>query len=255
MGALHEGHLTLIRKARALAGPKGTVAVSVFVNPTQFGPKEDFSKYPRPISEDIAKCEEEGVNLLFNPKPEDFYAPDASTWVNEITLSTGLCGASRPIHFRGVCTVVSKLFNLFQADIGVFGKKDYQQLAILRRMVRDLNMPIKLVGVEIHREPDGLAMSSRNRYLSPKERSEALILRRSLVDARKAAKAGEHSPAKLRDRVAKTIATSPIAKIDYVEAVDAETLAQPGPDCRKLLIAVAVAFGKTRLIDNIEISL
>jgi len=255
MGALHEGHLTLIRKARALAGPKGTVAVSVFVNPTQFGPKEDFSKYPRPISEDIAKCEAEGVDFLFNPKPEDFYEPDASTWVNETALSTGLCGKSRPIHFRGVCTVVSKLINLFQADIGVFGKKDYQQLAILRRMVRDLDMPIKLVGVEIYREPDGLAMSSRNRYLSPKERSEALILRRSLLEARKAAKVGEHSPAKLRDLVAKTIATSPLAKIDYVEAVDAGSLAQPGPKTRKLLIAVAVAFGKTRLIDNIEISL
>lgn len=254
MGALHEGHLTLIRRARALAGPNGTVAVSVFVNPAQFGPNEDFAKYPRPIAEDVAQCRAEGVDLVFTPRPEDFYAPDASTWVGETALSTGLCGKTRPIHFRGVCTVVAKLFNLFQADIGVFGKKDYQQLAILRRMVRDLNMPTKLVGVEIYREADGLALSSRNRYLSPKERAEALILHRALTDARKAAKKGL-SPAQLRERVREMIGASPLAKIDYVEAVDAETLGEPGRRCRKLLIPVAVYFGKTRLIDNIEISL
>ncbi len=255
MGALHEGHLTLIRRARALAGPKGTVAVSVFVNPTQFGPKEDFAKYPRPLSQDLAKCRAEGVDLVYTPKPEDFYAPDASTWVTETALSTGLCGKTRPIHFRGVCTVVSKLFNLFRADVGVFGKKDYQQLAILRRMVRDLNMPIQLVGVEIHREADGLAMSSRNRYLSAKERAEALILHKALGEAKKAARKGLKSPAKLRELVRGIISTSPLAKIDYVEAVDAETLAEPGRKCRKLLIPVAVYFGKTRLIDNVEIPL
>ena len=255
MGALHEGHLTLIRRARALAGPKGTVAVSVFVNPTQFGPKEDFSRYPRPIAEDMAKCRAEGVDLLYLPNAEEFYAPDHSTWVNEELLSTGLCGASRPGHFRGVCTVVSKLFNLFGADSAVFGKKDAQQLAIIRRMVRDLNFPIKIVGAEIHREADGLAMSSRNRYLSPEERAQAPVLHRALLEAKAAAKAGLRSPARLRSRVIRTIESAPLAKIDYVEALDAETLGKPSPKCRKLLIAVAVGFGKTRLIDNIEISL
>lgn len=255
MGALHEGHLTLIRRARALAGPKGTVAVSVFVNPTQFGPKEDFSRYPRPVAEDTAKCRAEGVDLLYLPEPADFYAPDHSTWVNESLLSTGLCGASRPGHFRGVCTVVAKLFNVFGPDIAVFGKKDAQQLAVLRRMVRDLNFPIKIVGAEIHREADGLAMSSRNRYLSPEERAQAPILNRALREAKAAAKAGLRSAARLRARVVKVIESVPLAKIDYVEAVDAETLGKPDARTRKILLAVAVGFGKTRLIDNIEISL
>ena len=251
MGALHEGHLSLIRRARQLAGPKGTVAVSIFVNPTQFGPREDLSRYPRPIAEDIAKCRKEGVDLLFLPEAEGFYAPDHSTWVDESLLSGGLCGAARPGHFRGVCTVVAKLFNLIGPDIAVFGKKDAQQLAIIRRMVRDLNFQIKIVGVETHREPDGLAMSSRNQYLSSEERAQAPVLRRALVEA----KAAGASPAKLRARVVKIIESAPLARIDYVEVVDAETLGKPTPQSRKLLIAVAVAFGKTRLIDNIEISL
>lgn len=255
MGALHEGHLTLIRRARALAGPKGTVAVSVFVNPTQFGPKEDFSRYPRPVAEDTAKCRAEGVDLLFLPEAGDFYAPDHSTWVDESLLSTGLCGAARPGHFRGVCTVVSKLFHLFGPEMAVFGKKDAQQLAVLRRMVRDLNFQIRLVGVEIHREADGLAMSSRNRFLSPDERAQALVLHRALGEAKAAAKAGLRSPARLRARVIKTVGTAPLAKIDYVEAVDAETLGTPAAKTKKLLLAVAVVFGKTRLIDNVEISL
>lgn len=255
MGALHEGHLSLIKKARALAGPKGTVAVSVFVNPTQFGPKEDFSKYPRPIAEDMAKCRAAGVDLLFLPSAETFYAPGHSAWVDESSLSTGLCGASRPGHFRGVCTVVSKLFNVFGPDAAVFGKKDAQQLAILRRMVRDLDFPIKIVGAEIFREKDGLAMSSRNRYLSPEERAQALVLSRALREAKAAAKAGLRNPARLRARAIKTIETAPLAKIDYVEAVDAESLAPATASTRRVLLAVAVFFGKTRLIDNIEISL
>lgn len=253
MGALHEGHLTLLRRARALAGPKGTVAVSVFVNPTQFGPKEDFSRYPRPVAQDMAKCRAEGVDLVFLPEAGAFYAPDHSVWVDESLLSTGLCGASRPGHFRGVCTVVSKLFNLIGPDIAVFGKKDAQQLAIIRRMVRDLDFQIEIVGAETHREKDGLAMSSRNQFLSAEERAQAPVLRRALLEAK--AKSGVSDPAKLRARVVKTIETAPLARVDYVEAVDAETLAKPGPKSRKLLIAVAVFFGKTRLIDNLEVNI
>jgi len=255
MGALHEGHLSLIRRARQLAGPKGTVAVSIFVNPTQFGPREDLSRYPRPIAADIAKCREAGVDLLFLPDALAVYAPDHSTWVNESLLSTGLCGAARPGHFRGVCTVVSKLFNLFAPDIAVFGKKDAQQLAIIRRMVRDLHFQIKIVGVEIHREADGLAMSSRNRYLSSEERAQAPVLRRALLEAKAMAKAGVTDPAKLRARVVKIIESAALARIDYVEVVDAETLGKPTMQSHKLLIAVAAAFGKTRLIDNLEIPL
>ncbi len=255
MGALHEGHLSLIRRARQLAGPKGTVAVSIFVNPTQFGPKEDLSRYPRPLEADMAKCRATGVDLLFLPEAAAFYAPDHSTWVDEALLSTGLCGASRPGHFRGVCTVVAKLFHLVAPDVAVFGKKDAQQLAILRRMVRDLDFQIKIVGVETHREADGLAMSSRNQYLGAEERAAAPVLRRALLEARAAAKAGVTAPAKLRARAVKMIQRAPLARIDYVEAVDAETLTKPTSKTRKLLIAVAVFFGKTRLIDNIEVSL
>lgn len=250
MGALHEGHLALIRKARALAGPDGTVAVSIFVNPTQFGPKEDFSKYPRPITEDTAKCREAGVDLLFAPAAGEMYAPDASVWVNEETLSTVLCGASRPGHFRGVCTVVTKLFNIVAPDTAVFGKKDAQQLAIIRRMVRDLNFAIKIVGVETQRERDGLARSSRNQYLTTEERTQAPILRKSLLAAKES---GKRNPAAIQKLVRGIIETAPLARVDYVEAVDAETLGAPPNSGRRLLVAVAVFFGKTRLIDNIEI--
>ena len=254
MGALHAGHLSLIHRARALAGPRGTVAVSIFVNPTQFGPTEDLSRYPRPISRDCTLCREAGVDLLYLPEAEAFYEPDHSAWVDETALSTGLCGASRPGHFRGVCTVVAKLFNLLGPDTAVFGKKDAQQLAILRRMVRDLNFQIKLVGVETHRERDGLALSSRNQYLTGEQRAQAPVLRQALLEARTAAKGGLHSPAKLRALVVKKIGTVPLSKIDYVEVVDAQTLAKPGPKSRKYLIAVAVHFGNTRLIDNLEVS-
>ena len=170
MGALHEGHLELMREARKLAGDRGSVIVSIFVNPLQFGPKEDFSKYPRELEADAAKCESVGVDAIFNPGADEMYPPDRSVVVLETKLGTRLCGASRPGHFDGVCTVVLKLFNLVRAQIAVFGKKDYQQLAIIRRMVRDLNVPIRIIGHETVREPDGLAMSSRNRYLDPHER-------------------------------------------------------------------------------------
>jgi len=250
MGALHEGHLALVRRARALAGPNGTVVVSIFVNPTQFGPKEDFSKYPRPIEEDTAKCREAGVDLLFAPTADAMYAPDASVWVDESSLSTVLCGASRPGHFRGVCTVVSKLFNIVTPDTAVFGKKDAQQLAIIRRMVRDLNFSIKIVGMETNRERDGLARSSRNQYLTPAERAEAPVLRKALLTAKAS---GKRNPAALEKIVRGVIETASLARIDYVKAVNAETLGEPATTKRRLLIAVAVFFGKTRLIDNIEV--
>ncbi len=166
MGALHEGHLDLMRAARSIATDRGRVIVSIFVNPTQFGPKEDFSKYPRDLEGDSEKCRSVGVDAIFAPQPSDIYAPDASLSVLENSLSKGLCGASRPGHFDGVCLVVLKLFNLVQPDTAVFGKKDYQQLAIIKRMVRDLNVPVTIVGCETVREADGLAMSSRNRYLN-----------------------------------------------------------------------------------------
>jgi len=255
MGALHEGHLSLICRARELAGPKGTVVVSIFVNPTQFGPKEDFSRYPRPIALDTSLCRAAGVDVLFLPEAGAFYAPDHSTWVDESLLSMGLCGAARPGHFRGVCTVVSKLFHLLGPDVAVFGKKDAQQLAVLRRMVRDLDFQIKIVGAETYREADGLAMSSRNRYLSAEERAQAPVLRRALLEAQAAAKAGISAPGKLRAHVVKRIKTASLARIDYVEVVDAETLGKPGAKTKKVLIAVAVGFGKTRLIDNLEVKL
>jgi len=260
MGALHEGHLALLHRARALAGKKGSVAASIFVNPTQFGPKEDFSRYPRPIREDTALCREAGVDLLFAPTPAGMYPGDFSTWVDENLLSQTLCGASRPGHFRGVCTVVTKLFHLLGPEIAVFGKKDAQQLAIIRRMVRDLDFPIQIVGVETVREPDGLALSSRNRYLTPEERAQAPVLRQALLEAKKmamsaAATGGKATPAQLGRLIARRIGTAPLARIDYVEVVDAGTLGPPGPGCRRLLAAVAVFFGNTRLIDNVEISL
>jgi pantoate--beta-alanine ligase len=261
MGALHEGHASLMRKARTLAGTSGTVAVSIFVNPSQFGPKEDLSRYPRPFAEDRALCERLGVDLLFAPAAEAMDPADPSVWVDEVALSRGLCGASRPGHFRGVCTVVAKLFHLLGPEIAVFGKKDAQQLAIIRRMVRDLHFPVRIVGVETCREPDGLAMSSRNRYLSSEERAQAPLLHRALREA-KARLASGLSPRQPRQAAAALVRTAragiqcaPLARIDYLEAVDAENLAPATPTTRKLLLAAAVFFGKTRLIDNLEITL
>ncbi len=263
MGALHEGHLALMRKARSLAragGRNGTVAVSIFVNPTQFGPGEDLSRYPRPFAKDVALCQGAGVDLLFAPKPESMYEKDASIWVDETLLSQTLCGASRPGHFRGVCTVVSKLFNISGADVAVFGKKDAQQLAVIRRMVRDLNFPIKIVGVDTVREADGLALSSRNKYLSAEERAQAVVLSKALRQAALQL-ASLPRPASvdawsaLEHSVGEMIKTASLAKIDYVRAVDAETLAPPGAETTAVLVAVAVFFGKTRLIDNVEVTL
>ncbi len=248
MGALHEGHLALVRRARKLAGKQGLVIVSIFVNPTQFGPKEDFSKYPRPFARDAELCRKNGVDLIFNPTPEQMYPADFSTYVNENSLADALCGKSRPGHFRGVCTVVAKLFNILAPDVAVFGKKDFQQLAIIRRMVRDLDLPVKIDGLETIREKDGLALSSRNQYLSAEERAQAPAIRRALLAASKNIRAAQ----KIATGIIESI---PAAKIDYIEVLDAATLRPLTPQSRIAVIAAAVFLGKTRLIDNITVAL
>ena len=249
MGALHAGHASLIKKARQLAD---SVVVSVFVNPTQFGPNEDFAKYPRTLKEDLLVCQEMGADAVFAPQPKEMYFDDRSAWVNEEALSRFLCGARRIGHFKGVCTVVSKLFNLVQPDFACFGKKDAQQLLILERMVRDLDFPIKIVECPLIREKSGLALSSRNKYLSPEEKKEALVLSRSLKAAKDAVAKGK-SAAETKKLIAKIIATSPLAKIDYISVCDRETLeeVQTFKKGQKILVALAVYFGTTRLIDNV----
>ncbi len=249
MGALHAGHLALMRRARKLAGPRGTVVVSIFVNPTQFGPKEDYSRYPRTFKKDSRLCEQAGVDIIFHPEPGDIYPDGYSTYVNEERLSLGLCGKSRPAHFRGVCTVVLKLFNIIAPHTAVFGQKDYQQAAVIRRMVRDLNLPVRIVTAPTVREPGGLALSSRNQYLTPAERAQAPVIRRALLLARAAS---SRRLSALANLVRREISRAPLAKIDYIEVLDAGTLEKPGATSRNLVIACAVHFGKTRLIDNIE---
>ena len=250
MGFLHEGHLSLIRLARQRAD---VVTVSLFVNPTQFGPNEDFSKYPRDFERDAALCRAEGADLLFCPPPEEMYAPDASVAVTEERLSAGLCGASRPGHFRGVCTVVAKLFNLCLPDVAVFGEKDAQQLRVIRRMVRDLDFPVEIVPGPIVREADGLAMSSRNKYLSPEERAEALCLKRALELAAARHARGERNAGALREAMAELIAAHPRARVDYIDLVDEATLEPVARLDRPTLVALAVYLGRTRLIDNVVI--
>ena len=249
MGALHEGHASLMRQARPKAD---IVIVSVFVNPTQFGPNEDFAKYPRTFQDDLLVCEREKVDAVFAPQPKDMYFEDRSAWVNEESLSRFLCGARRIGHFKGVCTVVSKLFNLFQPQVACFGKKDAQQLLILERMIRDLDFPIKVIECPLIREKSGLALSSRNKYLSPEEKKQALVLSQSLKAAKKAVSSGK-SANQVRSLITKIITSAPLAKIDYVSVVDRGTLEEvksfkPG---QKILIALAVYFGTTRLIDNV----
>jgi len=251
MGALHAGHAALIRRARALAGKGGAVVVSIFVNPTQFGPKEDLSRYPRPFAEDRKLCASLGVDAIFHPPAGGMYRADFSTWVNEGSVSDGLCGASRPEHFRGVTTVVLKLFTIVQPDAAVFGLKDFQQCAVIARMVRDLDLPVRLVFAPTVREGDGLALSSRNAYLSPAERAEAPTLRQALLAARAAFAKGERSAAKLTRIVRGKISAS--ARVDYVEAVDSGTLKPARVMKRGDTIALAAFFGRTRLIDNIQL--
>src|SRR4051812_10028679 len=252
MGALHRGHLELIRVAREHTGKAGEVAVSIFVNPLQFEPGSDFEKYPRPKSADEKFCEDAGVNLLF--RPSQLYFDDRSVYVEETSLSVGLCGAARPGHFRGVCTVVAKLFNLIAPIAAVFGEKDYQQLAIIRRMVRDLNFRVEIVSVPTVRERDGLALSSRNQYLDGDERADATVLYRAMNRVKELAVAGENSVPRLIDAAASVIASANTARVDYISIVDRESL-QPLKELRPdAVIALAVFIGKTRLIDNLRLT-
>ncbi len=256
MGALHAGHLALVREAGRLAGSAGRVAVSLFVNPLQFGPNEDLDRYPRTLEADLAGCCDAGADLVFAPPVEEMYRPDRSVKIIESALSQTLCGASRPGHFDGVCTVVAKLFNQFQPHAAVFGKKDFQQLAIVRRLARDLDFPVDVRGVETVREADGLALSSRNRYLSAEERVQAPALRAALLKARAAWEEGTSGAANLRRLIADHLAAhAPLGRVDYIEVADPDTL-EPLHVARRDLpavIALAVFFGGARLIDNIEL--
>jgi len=250
MGALHKAHGELIRVARDHASKASEVVVSIFVNPLQFEPGSDYQRYPRPETEDEGFCRNAGVDLLFRPSVEEMYRNDRSVFVQEHSLSNVLEGKSRPGHFRGVCTVVAKLFNILQPDAAVFGEKDFQQLAIIRRMVRDLNYKIDIVAVPTVREEDGLAYSSRNAYLNSDERKQAAVLRKALLGAKES---GKKSVREIVDLACQIIAEAPLARIDYVELVDAGTL-QPIEFVKgKSLLAVAAYFGKTRLIDNIQL--
>lgn len=247
MGYLHEGHESLIKRA-VLENDK--VVVSVFVNPTQFGPNEDLEDYPRDLDRDSNLCEKAGAELIFHPEPKGMYREGACTKVHVDGLTTGLCGKSRPIHFDGVCTVVSKLFNIIPADRAYFGEKDAQQLAVIKRMVRDLNFDIEIVGCPIVREEDGLAKSSRNTYLSTEERKAALVLSRSLSKAKEVINSGVTDVSIIKETICEIIEKEPCAKIDYVEIVDSEELVSVDKIEKDVLIALAVYIGKTRLIDN-----
>jgi pantoate--beta-alanine ligase len=246
MGYLHDGHLSLVRLARENAD---IVVVSIFVNPSQFGPNEDLSAYPRDFERDEKLCRDAGADFLFYPSPENMYLDDHSLWLSEESLSTVLCGAARPGHFRGVCTIVAKLLNIVQPDFMVLGEKDAQQLRVLRRMVRDLNFSVQILAAPIVREADGLAMSSRNRYLTPSERAEAVCLFQSLEKARECFAAGERDAQTLKAAVRAVIeATS--GRVDYIELVDDETLRPVETLEKPALLALAVKFSGARLIDN-----
>ena len=248
MGALHPGHLSLIHRARQIAGPGGTVVVSIFVNPIQFDRESDLDAYPRPRASDLAACEAAGADLVFTPAADSMYFPDRSVTVAETLLSRGLCGASRPGHFDGVCTVVLKLFLLTGCDVAIFGEKDFQQLAVIRRMVRDLDVPVEILSCPTVREPDGLAMSSRNVRLTPAQRADAPRIRRALVSA-----ATLGSPAAILTSVGGAIETSPLARIDYLALVDAETLQPVSEILRPAILAAAVFYGEVRLIDHVPV--
>ena len=247
MGYLHEGHASLIDAARK---NNGKVVVSIFVNPIQFGPNEDLDSYPRDLEHDAKLCEEHGVDLIFHPTPEEMYGDNFYTFVDMDVLTKELCGLSRPVHFRGVCTVVSKLFNIVTPDNAYFGQKDAQQLAVIRHMVNDLSFGIEIVGCPIIREEDGLAKSSRNTYLSEDERKAALVLSRSLKEGRKLVEDGEKDAAKVKKTITDIIEKEALAKIDYVEVVDWNTLEPVEKIDGPVLTAIAVYIGKTRLIDN-----
>lgn len=247
MGSLHAGHESLMDAARPSCD---RVVVSVFVNPIQFGPDEDYDAYPRDLDRDAATCERHGVDVVFHPEVEDMYGPAYNTYVVMETLTDSLCGASRPGHFRGVCTVVTKLFNIVRPDRAFFGQKDAQQLAIIKRMVADLNMNLEVVGCPIVREADGLAKSSRNAYLSADERAAALVLSRAIFAGKAAVESGERDTAAVKALMTEIIEAEPLARIDYVEVVDGATMQPTDRIGKSALAAMAVYIGSTRLIDN-----
>jgi len=251
MGALHKAHGELLRVARKAAGNAGEVAISIFVNPLQFEPGSDYERYPRPEKADEDFCRNAGVDLLFRPSASEVYAADRSTFVEETSLSRTLEGKSRPGHFRGVCTVVAKLFNILVPDAAVFGEKDFQQLAIVRRMVRDLNFNIDIIAVPTVRDEDGLACSSRNRYLNGEEREQATVLYKALQAAATAERKSADDIVALVQRV---ISEAPLARIDYAQLIDAETLQPLEMAGSKSVLVLAVFFGKTRLIDNMRLA-
>lgn len=252
MGFLHEGHLSLIDLGKKEAD---LVVVSIFVNPTQFGPNEDLDKYPRDFQRDKDLCESRGAAAIFAPEPNEMYDKNQSTWVYEEKLATKLCGKSRPIHFRGVCTVVSKLFNIVLPDVAIFGQKDAQQSLIIRRMVKDLNFPVRIVTAPLIRDNDNLALSSRNKYLSSDHKRDALVLSRSLFAAREAIKSSDLSEISTICDLIKSEISKCHGVVDYVECLDCENLEAPTSESRELLLAVAAKFGETRLIDNCLIEL
>ncbi len=250
MGSLHEGHLSLVRESKKRAA---ATAVSIFVNPAQFGPKEDYKKYPRDFARDAALLEKEGVDAVFFPTADEMYPRGYKTYITVQNLEDRLCGKSRPGHFRGVATVVLKLFNIVEPDLAFFGWKDAQQVIILRRMAADLNLGIEIVACPLVREPDGLAMSSRNAYLSRDERQAALVLSRSLAEAEKLIGAGERDAGRLIGAIRKMIEAARLARLDYVEITDVTELRPLSKLGGEVLVALAVYVGTTRLIDNIRV--
>ena len=250
MGALHRGHVWLVEAA---ARQCDFVAVSIFVNPTQFGPSDDFNKYPRPIEQDLAICREHGVDLVFAPSPQEMYGDEVLTWVEVERLTDPLCGSFRPGHFRGVTTVCAKFFNIVLPDVAFFGQKDAQQAVVIRRMVRDLNMPLEIVVCPTVREPDGLAMSSRNQYLTAEQRGQAATIYRALAHAEDQIRRGIRDAHTVAAGVIGILRQVPGVEIQYVSIVDAESLQAADPVSGKVLIAVAVRIGSTRLIDNIVV--
>jgi pantoate--beta-alanine ligase len=250
MGYLHEGHLMLVRRAKA---ENGAVAVSIFVNPTQFGPKEDFARYPRDPERDLSLLEKESTDLVFMPDPEEMYPQGFATWVDVERVTERLEGSIRPGHFRGVATVVAKLFNIVEPNRAYFGEKDAQQVVVIKRMAADLNMNLDVVVVPTHREPDGLAMSSRNVYLNTEERKAALVLWKSLSLARQLWSGQERSTQVVKQHMADLIRKEPLARIDYISIADPETLEELAEIRRSALVSLAVCVGKTRLIDNITL--
>lgn len=247
MGYLHRGHLTLVKQAKQEGN---FVVMSIFVNPLQFGPNEDFARYPRDIERDAKLAEEAGVDLIFHPSVEEMYPQENRTTVQVSELGEALCGLSRPTHFRGVTTVVTKLFHIVQPDRAYFGQKDYQQYLIIRQMVRDLNFPLEVIPVPIVREEDGLALSSRNLFLTSEQRQEAVVLSKSLIEAEKLIKQGKCRVDRIEEQIRNKITRESSGEIDYVEVRSAENLAKPEVITEPVVIALAVKFGTTRLIDN-----